>query len=200
MAFANAADLQIMLNRTFTTGQIKQAEALLDQATSAIQSEVSQTITLVEDDVAVLRGSWSGKLILPERPVVEITDLDIDGTEMVEGTGFTWDGHQTLYRGRWTTADGVWESVASGPYNADLHWGGPQAQVTVTYSHGFTDVPEVIKGVCLAMVARTLPNPGGAVTSETLGPYSVTYGTSTLAGSCALNPAERRIVRKAVGR
>lgn len=189
-AFATIDDVGVYMNRSLSTGEAAQAQMLLNIATSNIQQETHQTVTLVEDDVAVLRGSFGSVLTLPERPVVDITAVEIDGTALTASTGYTWDGKQKLYRGTWSFNGGSWLRLGS-PY---LDWGGNQAQVEVTYSHGFSAIPDAVKGVCLAMVARGMSSPGGGVKSETLGPYSVAYDSDAM----AVNPAERRILRKAL--
>lgn len=199
MSFAEVEDLATYLNRTLTTGEAAQASMMIAQASAAIQAEVHQTIELVEDDEVVLRGNFGSKLTLPERPVTAVTAVEIDGAAV----SYTWDGKQTLYRGTWNLVGDLW---APFPQNAALFWGGEAAQVTVTYSHGIasTDAKmDVIRGVCLAMVKRGMDSPGGGVTqqSETLGPYSHAETFAAPAGgSIALNPAERRIVRKVMGR
>lgn len=203
MAFASVAQLATYLNRTLTTGEQNQATMMLAQASAAIQAEVGQTIELVEDDEVTLRGNWGSKLTLPQRPVTGVAEVAIDDVAMTIDVDYTWDGSQTLYRGVWSIETGTW--CPRGPYD-DEFWGGPQAQITVTYSHGLaSDDPkmDVIRGVCLAMVKRGMDSPGGGVTqqSETLGPYSHAETFATPAGGAiALNPAERRIVRKVVGR
>lgn len=203
MAFASVSNLATYLNRTLSAGEQAQATMMLTQATEAIKAEVHQSIELVEDDEVVLRGNWGAKLTLPERPVTAVTAVDIEGTVLADDVSYTWDGVQTLYRGNWSIISGQW---APYPHNAGLFWGGDMAQVTVTYSHGLdvTDPKmDVIRGVCLAMVKRGMDSPGGGVTqqSETLGPYSHSETFASVSGgSIAMNPAERRIVRKVMGR
>ena len=200
MSFATAAELGVYLNRTLTSGQEDQADMMLAQATEAIRAEARQTISRVTSDVVVLRGNWGSTLVLPQRPVVSVASVDIDGTVLAADSGYSWDGQETLYRGDWEIINDTWSPRT---VNASLFWGGAMAQVNVTYTHGFADGHDklnLVKGICLAMVARTVPNPGGAVTGETLGPYSVTYGTTTQGGTVGLNASERRIIRKAFGR
>lgn len=203
MAFSTVDDLAIYLLRTsdagnpFTSAEEDQAALLLDEATSTIQAELRQTIELVEDDAAVLVGNWGSTLVLPELPVVSIASVDIDGSVLAEDSGFTWDGSRTLYRGNWSLLSGSWQPNTA--ESALLYWGGPSAKVTVTYTHGWDPIPPVVAGVCRAMVARAMPNPGGGVVSETLGAHQVGYGSASLAGTVALMPAERRTLKRWLG-
>lgn len=66
---------------------------------------------------------------------------------------------------------------------------------------GLTEVPPVLRAVCLEMVARTMVNPGGARSeSETLGQYSHSTSFTDAAHSLALTDREAMLVRRAVHR
>ncbi len=63
--------------------------------------------------------------------------------------------------------------------------------MTVVYTHGFAVIPNDVKGVCLALAARSLQSPDG-VNSETVGSYSVSY--SRTGGAVSLLDEERRLL------
>ncbi|MEG8275772.1 hypothetical protein [Streptomyces sp. AHA2] len=160
---ATVADLATLLGRTFTPGQELQAQALLDQASSVVRSYVRQDITrATTTDTFTMRRAdavlhrCAGVVTLPQRPVVDIDTVLIDGT----ATQDWWqDGNDLLLRS-WT-------------------WDRPPAahrppQVTVTYTHGFDEVPGDIKAIVLQAANRVIVNPSG-IRSETVGGESVTY-------------------------
>jgi hypothetical protein len=194
-SFATYSDLEVQLNRTLSSGERTQATQLLAQATSAIRLEAGQEISLVSDDEVVLVGNWGSTLVLPKWPVVDVTVVTLDVTELTVATGYTWDGQRTLYRGNYQNIDGVWRPW---PQNVDLYWGGPSTQVTVTYSHGYSTVPAAISGLCMTMALRQMRDPTGTATSRTIGPYSESSSSGT--GSMSLTADERRLIRKVLGK
>ncbi|GAB2718123.1 hypothetical protein [Streptomyces bullii] len=162
-SLATVADLATLLGRTFTPEQEAQAQALLDQASAVVRAYVRQDITkATTTDTFTMRRvdpilhRCAGAVTLPQRPVVEITTVLVDGTE----TQDWWqDGNELLLRS-WA-------------------WDQPPAahrppQVTVTYTHGWDPVPADIQAIVMQAANRVLVNPSG-VRSETVGGESVTY-------------------------
>lgn len=191
MAFATASDLATYLNKSdMTAGEVDQANMLLDIATGAIQREVGQTIEYVAADVAVLRGNYGSVLVLPERPVLSVSAVSINGTSLTVSTDYVWDGATSLYRGRRFFNNQYQEEWFKDRTN--LHWGGEDAQVSVTYTHGFAELPPDVIGVCLDLAARAVNSPAG-IKAETLGSYSVTYEQRSAAGR--LTAEDRRQLR-----
>jgi hypothetical protein len=64
-------------------------------------------------------------------------------------------------------------------------WIKPGESVTVTYRHGWDFTPESVKGVCVSL-AKRLPKQETAVTQQSLGSMSLTYG-GLLSGTAALS-------------
>lgn len=188
MAFATEADLEAYTGTSVATDR---ATLLLDAATAAIQTYCGQTFTQTSG-AQVLPGNFGHKLELPERPVTAVTTVVLGDTTLVADTDYVWDGAHTLYRG--TKVDGIL-SVNGPDYLIDGwgDWGGPGAQVTVTYTRGFATIPVVIKGVCLALAARTLTSPDG-VNSESVGSYSVSY--SRTGGAVSLLAEEKELLNR----
>lgn len=160
---ATVADLATLLGRTFTTEQEQQAQALLDQASSVVRAYVRQDITrATTTDTFTMRRAdpvlhrCSGLITLPQRPVVDITEVKVDGTVSAD---WWQEGSELLVRG-WT-------------------WDLPPAahrppQVTVTYTHGWDPVPGEIQAIVMQAANRVIVNPSG-IRSETVGGESVTY-------------------------
>ena len=184
--FATVAELEAYTGASIATDR---ARLLLDMASAAIRAHARQTLTQATT-TAVFPGTFAEKLVLPERPVTAVTTVIIGDTTLSVDTDWVWDGAHTLYRG--TTVDGVL-SVNGPDYliNGWGDWGGPGAQVSVTYTHGFATIPGVVKGVCLALAARTLGSPDG-VNSESVGSYSVSY--SRTGGAVSLLDEERALL------
>jgi hypothetical protein len=168
MAFATAVDFATYLNRDLLDGEAGQVDMLLAAATGAIQRYCRQTIELVEDHEVNLKGNWTTRLHLPERPVVAVSSVSIDGVTYAADVDWSFDGQSTIYRGRTPflpTGDGL---------DPTLHWGGPDTTIVVVYTHGFDPIPTELVALCCAMAARGAVNPAG-VRQESVGSYQVTY-------------------------
>lgn len=172
-AFATAAELELY---TGTVVPAERAQFFLDLASDAIRAACGQRLDLVTDDVVTFPGRWGREFVLPERPVVDVTTVAIDGVELADAA-WEFDGRDTL---RLIDAAAAFDREAAGG-----HFGGT-CPVTITYSHGHDPIPNAVKSVCLAVAARALATPDGVV-QESVGSYSVSY--SRVAG-VALTPAE----------
>lgn len=167
-AFATTAELATFTGDTSLDGP--RGTLLTEQASAAIRTYCRQTFDLVADDPVELRGTWSDRLLLPERPVVSVSAVDIDGYDV------------TVYR-----------RVRDVLYHRSS-WGGPEAVVTVTYTHGFAAAApamETLKGVCLSIASRAAVNTSGT-TSESIGDWSASWGNG--GGGFALTAAEQSIL------
>lgn len=162
-SLVTVAELAARLGRTFTSEQELQAQALLDDASSVVRSYVRQDITrATTTDTFTMRRAdpllhrCGGVVTLPQRPVVDITSVSINGTP----TAYWWqEGNELLLR--------------------DWGWDRPPSahrppQVTVTYTHGWDPVPGDITAIVMQAVNRVMVNPS-QVRSETVGGESVTY-------------------------
>ncbi|MFI6491217.1 hypothetical protein [Streptomyces sp. NPDC050564] len=162
-SLVTVADFAARLGRTFTPEQELQAQALLDDASSVVRAYVRQDITQVETtDTFTMRRAdpvlhrCGGMVTLPQRPVVDIASVSINGT-----VTYDWwqDGNEVALR--------------------DWPWVRPPAahrppQVTVTYTHGWDPVPGDITAIVMQAANRVMVNPSG-IRSETVGGESVTY-------------------------
>lgn len=198
MSFATTDDLAAFLNRDFDAGQTAQAQMFLDGATAAIRSEASQRFTR-EESTALLAGGWDVDLELPERPVVEVAAVKVNGIVLHTGD-FEWNTRQLMRRG---SLIGVpiggtdqWGRRPGAALGYSMHWGGPASTIEVTYVHGFDPIPDDIRTVCLQAAARPIVNPDG-LQAESLGAYSATYARNGSGGpTVLLDDIERKIVRR----
>lgn len=181
MAFADAVDLVTFTGDDSLAGA--KGDLLLEQASAVIRNHCRQTFDLVTDDEVDLRGTWSHRLKLPERPVVSVSSVEIDDVEVATYRLV----RDTLVRtGPLQTMFGVRDGGRS--------WGGPSYTVTVTYTHGFatgTQAMETVKGVCLQVAARAAVNPR-SMTQESIGDWSGSYASAS--GGFALTAAEQAIL------
>lgn len=160
---ATVADLGTLLGRTFTTTEEAQAQSLLDQASSIVRGYLRQDITRASTtDTFTMRRAdpllrrCGGVVTLPQRPVVDVTEVKVNGTVTQD-----W----------WL--DGVDLLLRTAPWQAPPGANQPP-QVTVTYTHGWDPVPGDIAAIVMQAANRVLVNPS-QIRSEAVGGESTTY-------------------------
>ncbi len=191
-SFATVAELETFLGVAEDSLNAAQATELLTIASSTIRDECLQTIYAVEGDSVTLRGSWGREVWLPERPVVAVASITIDGTELA-ATAYKWtsDGRVTFYGDAWKALDGPDEGAEGGNRR---YWGGDEVLVVVEYSHGYETVPANVRGVCLELAKRAIQNPSaGGIVQESVGSYSVSYSREA---ASVLTKGEQRRLRR----
>jgi hypothetical protein len=145
----------------------------LEFATGIVQAETRQTLFYVPDDTVILAGG-AGRLALPERPVIGTPSV----VGLVSAVHWHYSGNGVLTYGPASVVGNVAEGYAG-------RW---PTTVTVTYSHGYTEIPADLRNVVLSIAARLLThnNREGLIVSETVGAYSVTYArAAVVAGELA---------------
>ena len=179
---ATQDDLEAALQRTLDPTQ---AAVALKRASARVRRYARQDFTFVQGDTIELPGR-SQILRLPQRPVVvdadnPLTVIELFGVadeqyECLEHRDYTRIGSQ-LTRGEawwaptrlmgwpWLRPQGIW---------AD--------RVLVTYSHGYTEVPDDVEDIVLDLAAMNLSNPKN-LRAEAVDDYSVTYSQETIGGA-----------------
>lgn len=162
-SWPSPAELADLLGTTIT--DTSHAQAALSSAKAAVQAEARQDIELVQDDAVVLAGNWTNKLWLPQSPVTAVGPVTIEhGSVFVQDvnlqpdTDYLWDRRGLLTRVSYVT--GRLLAPAAG------YWGGDQATVKVTYSHGYADIPEWVRQIVLAAASRAYSNPEGVLRQD----------------------------------
>ncbi len=136
------------------------AALVLDTASAIVRAEARQRFTRGTSTVAL---SPRGQAVsLPQRPVI--------GVELVRGGGRELRADE--YR--------LWRD--------DLWFAGSFSSVSVTYSHGYAEVPATVRAIVLTLAGRVLTNPSD-LRQESVGSVSVTYAAETIGASLA--PIER---------
>jgi len=191
--FATASDLATRLGVTFTTAESTRADALLTDASGIIQDEVGQTIELVTDDVLVRPGTYDNRIRLPQRPVVSVASIAgalMDQTPVDLGTD-SWylDGDEIVRAAFPLGIERHFFSVGNG-------WLGDTFTLTITYTHGYSTIPTIVKTVCTEMVARVWLNPNPAIQAETYGSEQITYYDNAVSGLLLTDTERNALFRK----
>jgi hypothetical protein len=169
-AFATAAELQTFIGGTGL--DTTRADALLGHASAVIRRFTGQTLSEELGDVATFWPTDSVNLILPQRPVTDISSI-------TEGPG----------------ADPVTDFLFSrvGVIRRSFEFPLPWDKGTVvTYDHGYaagSDEIAAIKTVCLQVAARTLQDAGAQI--EQFGPGTEAVGFSP---DAILTAEEKRLL------
>lgn len=171
MSFATVAELGNWLDRDLSS-KTDEAQLALDVATAQIQAYTRQTIEEVADDTVQLKGTWRHVLELPERPVTSVSSVTVDG----EAQTLTDDYVVVRNELRRPNAEyHNWQVPSSDFYPfTKTGWGGPSVIVEVVYTHGYSTIPDDIKGVCLALAGKAFGNPQDA-RSEQIDDYRIEY-------------------------
>lgn len=185
--FATAADLADRLGLTFSGEEQARADALLTSASGLVQAEARQRIELVEDDALIVRGTVDDRIPLPERPVVSVASVVLDGTPI---DGWFLEGNE-LVRGAVDVFDGL-------PLLGSAGFGYESQTLVITYTHGFDSIPDAIKAVTLEAAVRAWVNPG-SVMRERHGSEGVDYALQGVPSGLLLTDQERRVVRRLCG-
>lgn len=165
-----------------TAAQQAAMAMLVQLSTGKIQAACGQrlieaTSTFVLD---VEWGSWTPWLDLPQRPVRSIGSVAIDGTTYTDWVLRS----QRLWR------LGGWSLSASAP-----------SQVTVAdCAHGYpagSQGLQLARDMCLALAAAGYGSPGGAVASEQIDDYRVTYAEAD--SRMQVTPGMRDMLRQQYG-
>jgi hypothetical protein len=182
---ASADDVAALLGILSEGLDDDQVAAMLAQASARFRAEAQCDFT--ETDTTLILRVVGGRVDLPKRPVLEVSavaSVGTDGTESDAIAGWTFDGIHTIRVG-----DQSWVINATA-YQTET--------VSVTWSHGFTDVPEDVRWAVAQMTARAIssPAPAPGVSGETIGAYSYRTGGTGESGAQGMTADERAIAHR----
>lgn len=179
---AEVSDLEVAMQRPAGSLDAAQAALAIRRASARVRAFTRQDITFVAGETVLLDGG-ERVLRLPQRPLVvdeanplTVVELvDFAGLELpaVEGRDFTRLGSE-LTRGYPWYAPGRYMGW---PWSRTLGVWAPR--VRVTYSHGYTEVPDDVMDVVLDLASMNLTNPDG-LRSVSIDDYSRTFATETI--------------------
>lgn len=159
-------------------------------ATFAIDSanQIVKTITEQDFETATttvkLDGTGTDTLLLPQRPVNTVGTVTVNGEAE---TDFTYTSEGRLIR---TSDDDPTFATWGRTEVSSAYWPAGRQNVSVTYDHGSTAVPDDVKMVAL-MIAYRMVSQGGAV-QEQVGDVSKRYAVA----STDLTSGEKAILHK----
>lgn len=152
-AFATPEDLSAFLQ---TDVDFEAATRALESASSAIRAECGWPISQ-ETSTSSLDGNGRRSLWIPTMRLTAVGSITELGLPLVYDRDYTWTEFGRLVR------NGYWPRSARA--------------VTITYTHGYTDVPDDIKQLCMNVAGRSVSNPMNRRT-ESRGPFSWTNAGS----------------------
>lgn len=129
------------------------ATVKLIAASAQVRLATGQDFTAVSGDTVVLDGVDGEWLALPQRPVTAVSSVSINDT-VLDVAGWTLSGHRLFRRSGWQGRTWSW---------------GPTL-VTVTYDHGYAEIPDDVRSAVLALAADMQANPQG-LTDEQIDDY-----------------------------
>lgn len=139
------------------------ADAVLSVVSSIVRKEARNSFQRAT--TTLTRRPREGRVVLPLRPVVSVESVTRDG----QSVEWDWDAEtETL--------------AVSGC-----------APVSVTFTHGYGEVPDDVLAVVLTAAQRVLTNPQD-LRQETVGAVSVTYAAETIGAS--LSQADKDLLAR----
>lgn len=206
-AFATSYDLATRLGVELTTDQHERATALLEIASDLIrdatqQAGVRQQISLVTNDAWETPGTTDDFLKLPQRPVVSVASITLDGQPLVEGADWYLDVNtiRRIPSISSVVVGGLIDEAFTFPLGTGFGW--PAQTLAVTYTHGYTadQIPATVKAICLEAVVRVWVNPG-TVAREKVGNTATVYDNNRFSPSgLNLTSEEKKTIRRLFGR
>ena len=130
-AFATYGDLELRLNRTFTTEERTWITALLEDASTYLRDDVIGQQVYPASTSTFTVWPDGGRVDIPQQPLISI-DLvsDADGVTLVEGTGYTRRDSTLIFRS--------------------------DDPVTITFTYGYTLPPDSLKRWACVLVSQAL--------------------------------------------
>lgn len=157
------------LGLTFNDADTARATEIIKTVSGRVQRYCNRVgLTRILNDEITIDGSFSSVLRLPRPPVVEVTEVLMNGIPV---TDFEPVGADRIVRTSRMLS--TYPNVVREPLGT---WGGTAATLDITYTHGLAQVPEEIVDVVLELCARRWYNPGGN-RSQSIDGHSVTFDT-----------------------
>jgi hypothetical protein len=161
--FIDEEDLSTYLGRDVTAEDLAWSAAVA--ACNMIRNAADQSFALVEDEEVLIDGSGTDTILLPELPVSDVTEVyDADDELLDPDEDYLVDKKRGALVRRSRT--GVW-TEGRGNY-------------VVTYSHGYSAVPEDLRVLAMTVAARLYDQ--GLAKQESTGGHSITFASDDPVG------------------
>jgi len=189
---ATAADLEA----AGATGSDAQLEMALRRASARVRRYTRQDITFVSGDTIDLPGG-ERVLRLPQYPLVVDSDHPLTVVEVADFSGIEWtalEDRDYSRLGNELTRGHPWQAptrLMGWPYSRAQGVWAPK--VRITYSHGYTEVPDDIVDVVLDLATMNLANPEN-LRQVSIDDYQRTFASETI-GSASLTKAHKEALR-----
>jgi hypothetical protein len=189
---ATAADLQ----NAGATGTDAALEMALRRASARVRRYTRQDITFVADETVTLPGG-ERVLWLPQYPLVVDGGHPLTVVEVADFSGIEWtaiENRDYSRIGNELTRGYPWQApnrLMGWPWNRALGIWGPK--VRVTYSHGYSDVPDDIVDVVLDLATMNLSNPEN-LRQVAIDDFQRTFASETI-GSARLTRQHKEDLR-----
>jgi hypothetical protein len=153
-AFATPAELASHLQ--VASVDTATANLLLNEASSAIRTYCGWSISSEDVVDEEFDGTGTRNLWIETLRLTLVASLVENGLPLTEGVDYDWTRYGKLVR------NGCWPRTAR--------------SVVISYTHGYTTVPDVVKGVCLDIAGRKYNNPQSTKSgSRVAGPFTETF-------------------------
>jgi hypothetical protein len=189
---ATAADLQA----AGATGTDAALELALRRASARVRRYTRQDITFVVDETVTLPGG-ERVLWLPQYPLVVDGGHPLTVVEVADFSGIEWtaiENRDYSRIGNELTRGYPWQApnrLMGWPWNRALGIWGPK--VRVTYSHGYSEVPDDIVDVVLDLATMNLANPEN-LRQVAIDDFQRTFASETI-GSARLTRQHKEDLR-----
>lgn len=171
--FISRDDLGDKLGQDLSTSDL--ALIAIDSACDVCRTISEQDFNLLPDDAIVMDGSGTEILNIPQYPVVSVAEVtEDDGDPLVEGEDFVVNVATGCLVRTPSPQGYVSNNFSTKP---TVVWNLGRQNIAITYTHGwdYPDIPRDVRMVALS-IAERLFQQSTAVTAESLGARSVTYG------------------------
>jgi hypothetical protein len=179
-SLATPDDIVARLGRNLNQVEALRVDAMLQDGSAIIRRYARNTFTYMASDTITIAGD-DGKFVLPGRPI-----HSVDSVTALFGylylpeypvTWFVFDGIDTV-----TIPEPLNSGIINLPYFI-FYTGWYCYSYRVVYTHGYTDVPDDIKGMLCSAIISELATPTMSATlqSESIGAYSYSMRRSVRA-------------------
>lgn len=189
---AQLSDVEDRYDGTIATADQPRVLKKLADASAVVRRFTRQQFTKSQTTERIRPVGY--KLKLPQAPVVSVDSVAIVDV-LQQGNllplpiaAWLWDGGQEIWLGMGAVINLAEDVVDWFRTSTPL--------ISVTYTHGYDTVPDVVVAVVCSMVIRTLDVPGStAMQSQTVGPFGYRLSQAAQDGIMALSSSEQTLLR-----